>query len=533
MTNRKPLLLVIFLCLLSGLTLSACGSSSPDNSVPDRPQVSVEPQEAALTGPKTPLKNIQLSAPASIEDLRMLVVGGGFYALHSEAVLERNVLWTQELWSKNQNHSLSLVTLFASGPKSGKLDVLEKVVELEEREEIFASLFYLSDHADSSTRSHQIENVDDAATKKALTKQLEDVIAKSPLDQGFRFYFTGHGSQGRNEVGEDDFTKNRLHLWNDEEISVQEFTSLLDRLDPSKPTQVMMVQCFSGGFADINYVGADRSKGLSPHHRCGFFSQIRTLPAAGCTPDLLKREEYSPYFLAATAGKTEAGVEVDADYNKDGKVGADEAHAYVILHEKAADVPISTSSELLRQELPRLTLKDWQSIRTEADLNLTAVEAAILRGLMVLPPYTNQLNILKRMNADYDQLEMAAVVAQVNLEKIRNKIRRELLSDFPFLYGAVNFYKLQQDTEKQFSYSLAMETLEARPDYEDLKSAFQNAKAAVEKMHDLGVQRARVMRRVYLLETKLYEKKLRQLGKKNVLFRKYEQLKTCEAEPFF
>ena len=44
-----------------------------------------------------------------------------------------------------------------------------------------------------------------------------------------------------------------------------------------------MVQCFSGGFANVIFEGGDPEKGLAAHSRAGFFATVNNRLAAGCT----------------------------------------------------------------------------------------------------------------------------------------------------------------------------------------------------------------------------------------------------------
>src|SRR5262249_21160073 len=72
---------------------------------------------------------------------------------------------------------------------------------------------------------------------------------------------------------------------------------------------------------------------------------------AGCTSDISEEDykEYSTYFWAALYGKTRLGEAiVRPDYDGDGKVSFDEAHAYVQLMSDTVDIPVCTSDAFLR-----------------------------------------------------------------------------------------------------------------------------------------------------------------------------------------
>ena len=113
-----------------------------------------------------------------------------------------------------------------------------------------------------------------------------------------------------------------------------------------------MVQCFSGGFADVIYDQADPRRGLSPRNRCGFFATTFDRTAAGCTPDIMLDDyrEYSTYFWAALCGHTRTGKPVEQpDFLDDGRIGMSEAHAYTMIHSETVDIPVKTSDTFLRQ----------------------------------------------------------------------------------------------------------------------------------------------------------------------------------------
>jgi hypothetical protein len=114
-----------------------------------------------------------------------------------------------------------------------------------------------------------------------------------------------------------------------------------------------MVQCYAGGFARFIYDKADPDLGLSKQRRCGFFATVHDRVAAGCTPEVDEATyvEYSTYFWEALAGRTRTGDPVASpDYDEDGIVSFDEAHAYTVLKADTIDLPLKTSSEFLSVE---------------------------------------------------------------------------------------------------------------------------------------------------------------------------------------
>jgi hypothetical protein len=115
-----------------------------------------------------------------------------------------------------------------------------------------------------------------------------------------------------------------------------------------------MVQCHSGGFADVIFKNADANgtiNALTDRNRCGFFATVPERPAAGCTSDINEEDyhEYSTYFWEALSGRSRTGATVKKpDYDGDGKVCFAEAHAYVKITSGTIDIPICTSDIFLR-----------------------------------------------------------------------------------------------------------------------------------------------------------------------------------------
>lgn len=166
---------------------------------------------------------------------------------------------------------------------------------------------------------------------------------------------TGESNEGAEADDSDedaDFNKydTSLLLWNQDELPASELCRWLDGLPRDVELVLVMGQCYSGGFANVIFHGADAKLGLSPAARCGFFSQLYDRPAAGCAADLDDEDvhEYSSYFWAALGGRTRGGAAVDADYDKSGVVSLAEAHAYAVIESDTLDVPVRTSEAFLR-----------------------------------------------------------------------------------------------------------------------------------------------------------------------------------------
>ncbi len=180
-------------------------------------------------------------------------------------------------------------------------------------------------------------------------------------------YVTGHGSKGR------PVENGVMDLWKNERLTVQEFTTLLDAFPVQTNVLVVMVQCYSGSFANLIYYGGDKARGLAPHRRAGFFATNESRPAAGCTPDakIENYKEYSTYFWAAIGGVDRLGNPVKPiDINQDGVIDMGEAHAHTQINSVTVDVSMRTSDLLLRNATPSAPIAGGQPLlSTDASLD--------------------------------------------------------------------------------------------------------------------------------------------------------------------
>ena len=113
----------------------------------------------------------------------------------------------------------------------------------------------------------------------------------------------------------------------------------------------VMVQCFSGGFSHLIFEENNQKKERAKRNICGFFATVCDREAAGCTPDVNEAnyDEFSSHFWAALRGRTRTEKEIaDCDYDGDGRVSFEEAHAYAILTSRNIDIPVKTSGAFLR-----------------------------------------------------------------------------------------------------------------------------------------------------------------------------------------
>ena len=280
----------------------------------------------------------------------ILVLGGGYSPSGNQLSLESNVKYFRKIRNKIGLGEASMHTYFADGKEKGRdLQFYDPDFEVPQVNLILAELFGKTKGISNQYRSNQLLP-DGTASIPNLEKWLSQ-RKKSDLIQQNIIYFTGHGGKGDSKNPHN----TTAYLWSNSRLKVNEFVKRLDQLPLRQSTILVMVQCYSGGFANILFQDGDPKKGVSKHARAGFFSTVQNRVAAGCTPDIREEnyQEYSTSFWEALSGQTRTGSTIiKPDYNADGKTSLLEAHSYVSIHSNTIDIPIKTSDVLLRKYLP-------------------------------------------------------------------------------------------------------------------------------------------------------------------------------------
>ncbi len=488
------------------------------------------------------LLNVNVFAQEPAIASYFLGIGGGGTPYNSQAVLELNIKLFEAQFQKTKAAAERIQIHFGAGSKQGSCDVIQKVENgLDNVESLFSDLFDADREPDCIIRPNSLENVSGPATKIDVLNRMNEFAQEIKSPAKLRIYFTGHGGAGHSNSDKNDYRKNTLHMWEQDDINVNEFVSALDNLRPDTQTQVVMVQCYSGGFAQMNFRGGDVESGVSSAARCGFFSQVRDRTAAGCTPDLKIREEYSPYFFAAVSGKNEKGELVSADFNGDGKVGSDEAHAYVIMNENAADVPVSTSSEFLRETViaipAKLKSQPWRFFEERLDPLEKQIVSSLSKTLKIdlsatSAPYLFLKTMIGRLTSKVAKAEILNNQSFQLYSDVRGMILVDLQTKFPIFktaYGVDRGNLRNPDSDLVAKAKLAFENHSL---FSTLTENQMVSQRTARQLSNLSHLSAKWERLFYLLHSILAEEVLSR-SESTKLKSRYAELKACEADTFF
>jgi hypothetical protein len=278
---------------------------------------------------------------------QFLTIGGGYSADGNQVSLEKNVQFYQRLLDDLGLGQAPHHLLFADGNSSGRdLHFEPPKARVPYINDMLGLILGQGDSLGYAYRSHQLQT-NGTASVASLDRWLEQT-PKSLAEDRLLIYFSGHGGPGPKKRPGNTI----MHLWDEEDIRVVDFAKRLDKLPQATPVLLVMVQCFSGGFANIIFKEGNPKKGLATQIRAGFFATVRDHYAAGCTPDIdeANYQDYSTSFFAALRGTDRLGKSLKKpDYNADGAVSFDEAHAYTVIHSKTIDAPVRSSGIFLRQ----------------------------------------------------------------------------------------------------------------------------------------------------------------------------------------
>lgn len=285
----------------------------------------------------SPLKN----------NCNILVWGGGYSPSGNQISLESNVKYFQRIKDTIGLKGYNTKTLFSDGADKGRdLQFYDPNFKLPPANLILAEIFGSTRGIFNQYRNNQLL-ADGSSSGKEIDQWINELNQTSNHSLNL-IYFTGHGGKGDKKTPHN----TTAYLWDNQKLKVDELSKKINQLPHEQKTVLIMVQCYSGGFANIIFKEGDPQKGLHDQPRAGFFSTVQDRVAAGCTPDIREEnyQEYSTRFWEALCGESRTGKKSKApDFNNDGKTSLLEAHSYVIINSNTIDIPVKTTDIFLRK----------------------------------------------------------------------------------------------------------------------------------------------------------------------------------------
>ncbi len=470
-----------------------------------------------------------LLSPSRAEDLRVLIVGGGPEPDQNQVSIESNVRYMLRILPAG---SVATV-LFADGSRQNATVVYEEKTRPFPPGETVLKLLLQNRAAAVPIvpryRAPSLTQMDGGLSRAELSSAFEKLPqGAGETAKSFLLYFTGHGRQARDR----DLNNNIFDLWAKETVSVRELAAHLQRLPMDRPVTLVMVQCYSGAFANLLFEGGDPAAPTTERDIAGFFATVRERVAAGCTPELNEAEyhDFTSYFFAAMAGSDRVGRTVrGADYNRDGRVGMDEAYCYTLIHNTSIDVPTCTSDLFLRRFV---TMPEEEIFQTSYAQTLSWASPAQRAALESLSR-SLKLSGEDRGQTAYRQMrgiepargaENPLASARRRYARAYQDARRELFTRWPALQtpGLAGF------EEARIAAQQALASLSKTGVFQELLEAETALTAAEKADYQREIEEARRMRFVRLFKTVVLTHALR-AGADESLKSRFDRLIAAES----
>jgi len=351
------------------------------------------------------------------------------------------------------------------------------------------------------------------ATLENVEARLGEALAQG--DAPLLVYIATHGDRG------DAPQHNSVALWGGHTLDVARLAQLHER--QRRPLRLVATSCFSGGFGELAFAGADAAAGKpSRVPRCGLFAGPADRETSGCdpNPDRRAQESYGLHLAHALSGRRRGGAPLSreaADFDGDGRIGLLDAHTWARIEAVSMDVPTTTSERWLRHA---------EAGSAPIEPKLLPEDAAVVERLGAALGLRNEAAVRKRWAAldhQLSELDDAIAGAEDALGERGADLGTQVLERWPVLDDPFH-----PDFEATFEQNRA--PLEALLHTSAAASARQAADARARTLYarldTLAVEEARVLRLLRAYETLHKAAALHARG--GPAARYYEQLLACE-----
>lgn len=439
--------------------------------------------------------------------VRWIGAGGGFDPRSTQVSLEQDLILARRVLGPDG------LVFFAGGADAFGVQVLNRNVKPQSLLQRLGDLFDPKEGRNAHFRRPRLKP-DGAATADNVLDALRQALANG--DSPLLLYVAAHGEMG------DSPRDNRALLWSGTDLRVGALAETLDEAPNRRQVRIVVTSCYSGGFADIVFAGADPARGPAGRDRCGFFASEWDQVSSGCDPDPDRRvqEGYGMHFLQALRRRNRNGrplADKVVDFNGDGKVSLLEAHTRARLTSASIDVPTTTSERWLRHAAPvngpsqSVSLPEEDLVVAELSRQLRAADEAAARE--------QQAKLDARMHTLQQQLDAAEDEESLQYEKLRVALlERWPALDDPWHPLFFPYVRKQRESIESF--------LQSAPEVH----SYQQARKALD---DLGARfdqlrlHAAILRRLLrAYENRALAARLRAAGGPG--WQEYERLLACE-----
>ncbi|MFK5986464.1 MAG: hypothetical protein QM479_13715 [Pseudomonadota bacterium] len=457
------------------------------------------------------------------------LIGGGPLLDNSQAQIELNTKWVQQLISKYKPNAKTKV-YFTDGNDPDS-DVQVQINNKDSIKNLTAIARVFGAQQANSIRfyNHRVANVYASTEVNFLYADLSADFKKLKSDDSALIIFQGHGGLNKRDT-----SQNSLKLWKDTRLYVTQLEEILQQLDNKVPVRFILPQCFSGAFERLIYHQADKSQALDLSTRCGFFAEDAYEESEGCTSSINEQDyrDYSSYFFAALDGKTRTGEKLtrNPDRNSDHKISLTEAHFYSLTQAISTDLPRSTSESFLLNWVPWYFRWVKSHIRSNNIYSQLAQEVAQKNKLKLNAngQITNIHNLVKNLLEQKNQL----VQSQTELEEFTSKHQQQIAK----LVSKKWPYILVPNTKEYLNLlntqsTKIQEFIIRQKNYAELVKAQDKIKVIVRQLLDLqrGITQLQKVNRLNSLANTLeYFNQHASMAEKQ----SYEKLVKCESMPF-
>ncbi len=464
------------------------------------------------TATKGPPSRPAMHLPAGPID--WVAIGGGADPVSNEISLE------QDLALVRKDLPGPGVVLFAAGAIGRTVQVTDETVS--RGDPLRRLLGELLDPRERDVRYQPTRITPDGPTTlPAVKRALRAALTRGPTP--LLLWVATHGEQG------DAAKDNLVDLWGGWTMSAAELANMLDAAHGARPVRLVMTSCFSGGFADVIWRGADMGNPPAGGVRCGLFASTWDQEASGCDPDPDRREQqgYALYFLHALHGEDRDGRPLprsQIDFDGDGRISLLDAHTRVRIAARSIDVPTTTSERWLEAVAP-VPDEDGGDPPPEADVPLPDEQAVIaqLGARLHLGTEKAARNRLDTLKTSLGMADEGVSDANDDENDAWSALRIALLERWPLLDDP---WDPRFDTTVAQSRDAILAQLESSPE----ARRWHEAQAEVQRRSDaddqIRLDTAQVQRLVRAWDTRVEARRLKAAGGAD--WQRFEELRACE-----